>query len=178
MFNKKDFMRTKFSSRENEVKVPSLAPFFGDAAPVWRVRGLTGAELARVGEAAETARNMQAIIAGLVSGEATEITEAVRCHLGLSDDVPQGLTRRLEMLILGSVEPEVDREVAVKIAEKYPIEFNMITGEIVRLTGLGSQPGKLPGSGATQTSEPPPATDIFGESPSTNSDQISSPEDA
>jgi hypothetical protein len=169
-----DFNKCAFSARETRVPVPDLATFF-DGEPVWVVRGLTGEELARVNEAAETARNLAAIAEGLVSpGERAKIS-AMRELLGLTDKVPVDLVKRIEMLLLASVAPAVDRPFAVKLADAYPIEFYTLTGEILKLTGQGKQPGKPKGSGATRPSEPPPASATSETASSSKAAPTSSP---
>jgi len=178
MFDSNSFMRTKFTAREQDVQVPALAAFFGDADPVWRVRGLTGSELARVNEAAEAAKNLLAIAEGLVSEDRKEKTRALRELLGLDGEVPQDTVKRIEMLTIASVKPEIDRDVAVRLFEVYPIEMQIVTGVIMRLTGQGKQPGKLPGSGATPGSEPLSTTVTSGDGSSSKSDPISSPKDS
>ncbi len=178
MFEQKDFMRTTFTTREQDVPVKGMAAFFGDAKPVWRVRGMTSIEYALVDEAAEKNKNLIAIIDAVSSSTAEDKAEAMREMLGLSGDVPEELVKRHEMLVLCSVKPKITLEVAVKLGDAYPIEMRILTGTIMRLTGLGKQPGKLPGSGETPTSEPQPATDTSGENLSTNSDQISSQKDS
>ena len=51
-FDEKKFMNTKFTPRERDVKVPDMKDFFEpNEKPIFRVRGLTGHELARVHEA-------------------------------------------------------------------------------------------------------------------------------
>jgi len=174
MFDKKLFMKTKFTAREQEVDVPGLAAFFGEAPPVWTVRGLTGTELAIVNSAAETAKDVQAVVDALSSGGEKEVSEAIKKLLGFSGDVPVETTKRIELLTIGSVKPEITREVAVRLSEVYPIEMQILTGAIMKLTGQGKQPGKLPGSGATPKSEPPSTSVTPGGDSSSKSGPTSS----
>ncbi|HHB11934.1 MAG TPA: hypothetical protein ENK62_01885 [Chromatiales bacterium] len=152
-FDSRKFLNTEFRPRTEEVRVPDLAPFF-DGEPVWVVRGLTGHELARVNAAAEAARSMEALAEALAAQAPAEKAEALKQLLGLGEDTPEDLARRIEMLRLGSVEPECDRELAVKLADAYPVEFYQLTNAISRLTGMGKLPGEPSGSGATPASEP------------------------
>jgi hypothetical protein len=46
------------------------------------------------------------------------------------------------MLTAGSVDPEITLPVAVKLAEKFPIEFMTLTNVITELTGLGFEYAK------------------------------------
>ena len=154
-FDKQAFLQTSFTDRTEEVSVPDLAPWFGGdrEAAVWVVRGLTGAELAAVNEAAERARDLGAIVEGLVSPERREKVDAIRALLGIRGDTPADLVKRLEMAALGSVEPKIETDLAIRLAENYPVEFFLITNAITRLTGQGRVPGNLPGSGETPASE-------------------------
>jgi len=151
------FMKTDFQPRTEAVPVPDLAAWFGGdrKAARWTVRGLTGAELARVNEAQAAAKDLAAIAEGIVSPEKREKVDALRKLLGLADDVPAELVRRIEMLEIASVEPTVDRAVLVKLAANYPVEFYQLTNAITRLTGEGHVPGKAGGSGETPASESP-----------------------
>jgi len=153
-FDQKLFMKTKFTAREEAVPVPELKAFFGEDEPVWTVRGLTGVELGLANEAAEKNKNISAILEGLLSQTTKEKTEAVKELIGTTGKTPQDVAKRLEMLMVGSVDPEVDLEFALKLCECYPIEFFQLTNKITRLTGKGKVPGKLPGSGETQPSGP------------------------
>ena len=80
---------------------------------------------------------------------------ALRKLIGLADDVPADLVKRLEMLERGSVDPTPDRSVLVKLAETYPVEFYQLSNAVTRLTGAGKVPGKASDSGKTPGSESP-----------------------
>ncbi|MFW6344718.1 MAG: hypothetical protein ACOC0M_00080 [Halomonas sp.] len=161
-FNLDKFSSTHFNPREAEVPVPDLAPFFegepetdDDGNPIppkWRVRGLTGAELGRCNEAQQRNRDRRAIAEGLLSGKDVKMTEAVRALVGEGDSVPDDVAKRLEMLVLGSVAPEITHSVAVRLAEAFPVEFYAITTKIVQLTGQGAEPGKPKRSSGKTTS--------------------------
>lgn len=154
-FDAKKFLRTKWSPRIESVPVPDLQAFFPDGEEAaWRVRGLSGQELGRAAEAAERNRNMAAIIDGLAGGEAREKAQAVRDLLGLGTDTPQDIAKRLEHLVLGSVDPPCPLELAVTLCEAFPVEFYLLTNRIMELTGRGRLPGKQPPSGETARSGP------------------------
>jgi len=149
-FDEKKFMNTKFTPREREVKVPDMKDFFEPKEPpVFRVRGLTGNELATVHEAVEKHKNIAALIEGLLSKGTEEKIEAIRNALGVSSDVPGEIARRLEMITIGAVQPVITLEIAVKFCEVYPIEFYEVTTAISELTGRGQVPGKPKPSGET-----------------------------
>lgn len=144
-FDIQKFTSTTFKPREHDHAVPDLAPYFsdlGDAKPVWRVRGLSGGELARVNEAKENNRARTAIAEGLLSGREDQMTDAVRELIGDGEAVPDDLAKRIEMLVIGSVAPACDHQLATKLAAAFPVEFYQLTSKITELTGLGAEPGK------------------------------------
>lgn len=151
-FNVNKFLGANFEPRTEDVKVESAKEYF-EGDPVWTVRGLTGVEVAQVNEAQERNRNMSAIVEGLVSADKAELVESIREKLGIGDAVPNEIARRLEVLVLGSVKPDIEHNVAVKLASVYPVEFMDLTNKILNLTGLGQMPGKPPGSTEGQTLE-------------------------
>lgn len=137
MFDDKAFMRAKFAPRTAQIPVPGLQPFFkDDAPPVWIVRNLTGDELAKSMEAVSNKKGIDTIIQAL-STQSAQIEE-IRTSLGIGDDVATELVKRLEQLVIASVEPVIDKPLAVKLSENYPVEFYQLTNEIIKLTGLGA----------------------------------------
>lgn len=155
-FNEKKFMSTNFTPRTKDVKVPDMKDFFDDdSEPVFRVRGLTGNELARVHEAVDKHRDIAGLVSGLLSGQSQEKIDSIRSAIGVTDDVPAEIARRLEMLSIASVDPVISLELAVKFCESYPIEFYSVTGAISELTGQGQLPGKPTPSGKTKASNQP-----------------------
>lgn len=152
-FNKKGFMKAKFQSRTEDIDVPEMKMFFEDGDnPVWKVRGLTGVEIGQSNEASEKNKNMAAIIDGLVSDKSEDKSNSIKKLVGINQ-TPDDIAKRIEMLIMGSIDPVVDLEFALRVCENYPIEFFQITNAITRLTGKGRIVGKLKSSGVTPTSE-------------------------
>lgn len=153
MLDIQKFLNAALTPRQASVDVPELAAWFPkDAKPVWVVRGLTAAELGRANQAAERGmENVRAMVAAM-AGEG-EKAAAIRRAMGLSeDDVPADVSRRIEMLAAGSVQPALgaeNRDVAVKLAETFPTVFYQLTNQIINLTGQGSEPGKQKRSGTT-----------------------------
>lgn len=150
-FDTKKFLKEKFVLREEEVAVPDMAAFFpGGEKAVWKVRGLTGQELGRANEAVEKNRNVAAILEGIMSAAGKEKTEAVKSMIGLSaGQTPSDIVKRIEHLVLGSVDPVCSQEMAVKICEAWPVPFFELTNTIMKLSGQGQMPGKQKPSGAT-----------------------------
>jgi hypothetical protein len=145
------FSNANLVQREASIPVPELAEWFGkDEDPVWIVRGLTAAELGRAKQSASTrAETLRALIAAM-AGEGDKSSE-IRKAMGLSDEeVPEDVSRRIEMLVSGSVNPKLgpdQRDVAVKLAEAFPTTFYNLTNHITNLTGQGAEPGKRKPSG-------------------------------
>jgi hypothetical protein len=136
------FLQAQFQAREATIALPpDLHEFFGKS---WRVRGLTAAELARANEAASRGDSMRALVTALAG--AGDKAEAIKSSLGLSDEeVPADISRRIEMLAAGSLEPKLgaeNRDVAVRLAESFPTVFYELTNKILSLTGDGAEVGK------------------------------------
>lgn len=140
-FKADKFAKTAFQPRTARVSLPDLSEFFeGEAA--WVVRGLNGMEVCQCNEAAERNRSRAAIAEGLLSEDSGKQVEALREMLGVGSAVPDDIAKRLEMLVMGSVDPVIDHPTAVKLCQAYPVEFYNLTTKILELTGLGSEPGK------------------------------------
>lgn len=149
------FMNASLAPREAEVPVPELADFFGkDEQPIWKVRGLTAAEVARSREASDRSEKIKSLVEAM-AGDGDKAA-AIRENLGLSgDEVPEDVSRRIEMLCCGSISPALDdehRDVAVQLAAAFPIKFYEITNAIQELTGQGAELGKRKPSGGKKTS--------------------------
>lgn len=137
-------MNQEFEARCEGVEVSALKDWFDSPEVVegeeplkyvWQVRGLTANELAKTFEASSKAKNFDSIIQAIGSSKAK--IEELKEVLGVGDDVPADIMKRMEQLVQGSVEPKVDHSIVQKLAEKFPIEFYMLTNKITLLTGLG-----------------------------------------
>lgn len=154
-FDVKAFRKAKFEDRTTRVPVPDLKDWFGEEdEAVFVVRGLTAEELARCNEAASRNKNMAAILEALSSQNQREKVDAMREMLGVSETVPNDLAKRLEQMAMGTVDPDLDHELAVKFAETYPVEFYQITNQIMELTGQGRQVAKKKSTSKTPESKP------------------------
>jgi len=152
-FDVKQFKKTKFTTRKEEVSVPDLSAYFSeDENPVWVVRGLTGQELGQTKDAAARNRNISAIVEALDSGSKTKKVQGVKKALGI-DEVPQDIAERIEQLVIGSIEPCCDTDLALMLCERFPVEFYSLTNKILQLTGKGMTPGKPKSFGKTEESE-------------------------
>jgi hypothetical protein len=143
-FNTQKFGAAKFAPRTDVVSVadsPLVEFFEGDSEPVFTVRGLTATELAIANEAqiknAKIGVILDAITAG---GQNAEQVKQIRESIGITNEkTPGQIAKGLEMVVMGCVEPEVPLNLAVKIAEVAPIEFNKLVIAITKLTGQGSE---------------------------------------
>lgn len=151
------FLNDSLSARTEIIPVPELQEWFGDAKPEWTVRGLTAAELGAANLSADQGQeNVRALVEAM-AGKGDKAT-ALRKTLGLTEgEVPPDVSRRIEVLTLGSVDPKLgmdNRDVSVKLAEAFPTVFYNLTNRIFSLTGQGSEVGKRKPSGKTEKSEP------------------------
>lgn len=145
------FDRAQFEERTIEVKVPELSDFFDkDEKQIWIVRGLTGHELAKANEAVRANKDIDSILSGIMSETHTEKIDAIRESLGLTDNTPGDLVRRIAALRAASVEPTISQEVSVKLADSFPTTFFLLTNKIFELTGEGKTLGESKASGETQ----------------------------
>lgn len=136
-FNLQHFDQADFNAREEDVPVPALAAFFEEGVdPLWRVRGLTHSELAMAEESVGRDKNVQAVIDAM-SSTGKEKAAAIKELLGIATDVPRETKKRMEMLVMGSVDPVVELSHAVKLSDAFPIEFGQLTNKILQLTGAG-----------------------------------------
>lgn len=147
------FLNVSLAPRSVTIEVPELASFFGDESPEWTVRGLTAAELGRANEyAAKGQSNLKALIEAMAG--TGDKAEALRKSMGLSEDeVPEDVSRRIELLTAGSVSPKIgqeNRDVAVRLAESFPTVFYNLTNNVLNLTGQGAEVGKPKPSGKTK----------------------------
>jgi hypothetical protein len=130
--------------RQARISVPDLAHWFTDAAdPVWIVRGLTGAEIAKANDAASRTRLFAATVEALASAAHSDQADALKSLMGADGEPPEDLAKRFDHLTFGSVEPAISRENAVMLFAVFPVVAFQITNKILELTGLGPDLGKL-----------------------------------
>jgi hypothetical protein len=144
MFDVAKFNATNFQDRIKSVSVPRLKAFFAPdkngKSPeiVWKVRGLTGLESARAKQAVDDSKNIETIIEAIGTKIKRDKIDAIKELAGVGEDnVPEDLVRRYSFLVQGSIEPECDQSMALKLAQNFPEEFYLITNTILQLTGQG-----------------------------------------
>ncbi len=146
----------QFVPREDILILPDLRVFFSEGEePKFTVRGLTGHEFGRVQEAIERNKGLSEILDGLTSAIQKEKIEALKASIGLSEKTPNEIVKRIQLLILGSVNPKFEQEGAVRLCKYFPIEFYQLTNKITELTGQGHVPGKQKPSGEIRESGRP-----------------------
>ncbi len=135
-FNVDRFDNAEFKPRTKEVSLPSLKAFFDkDELPIFEVRGLNSNELHRAVNASQSNKQVSSIVTAIA--ESADQAAAIRKAIGLGEEVPGEVAKRMEMLKSGLVSPELGMGQVVKFAETFPIEFMQLTNEITELTGLG-----------------------------------------
>lgn len=141
-FDLNRFRSTALAPRQKDIPVPDLIHFFDEGVPaVWKVRGLTGEEIARSNNSSERVKLFAATVDALASAARSEQSDALKAMMGVTD-VPEDLAKRFDHLTFGSVEPHISREDAVKMFAAYPVVAYTLTNAILELTGLGPDLGK------------------------------------
>ena len=154
-FDARAFTKAQFEPRLGDVIIPELRDWFGGDKAVFRVRGLSGIELAQALEAAQTSQSRAELAEALLDGTDGAKVDAVKEAFGLGKGVPDELIRYHELVIRGTVEPKLTREVSVKLAERFPIDHKQLALKILALTGQGQAVKKKPSAcSATLKSAP------------------------
>lgn len=152
-FNKNRFIKQEFEHRTESVSVPALAAWFDKGSnPEWTLRNISGNEMALAHEALAKSKNVAALAEALLTSNQKDKVEALKQFVGTADDVPGEMAKRLEMLVAGSVDPEIDMPIAIKLADNFPVEFMMLSNKVIALTGLGASQVKPKPSGKTRQS--------------------------
>ena len=143
-FDARAFAKAQFEPRIGDVIIPELRDWFGGEEPIFRVRGLSGIELAQALEAAQTSQSRAELAEALLDGTDGAKVDAVKEAFGLGKGVPDELIRYHELVIRGTVEPKLTRDVSVKLAERFPIDHKQLALKILALTGQGQAVKKKP----------------------------------
>lgn len=148
-FNVEKFTTAEFEPRTEQVQIPALAEFFEDGEPVFVVRGLSASELHKALEASSRQSQLGNVVKAIASS--ADQIQQIRSALGMGENTPGEIAKRIEMLTLGCVTPKITHAVSAKIAEWFPVEFYDITNKITTLTGQGGNRVKpQPSSQQTQ----------------------------
>jgi hypothetical protein len=136
-FDAARFEAAQLQPRRTRVRVEALAAYFPDGEqPEWEVRGLSASELQRAMDAERRQGSVESIVRAIAASG--NQAQAVRKALGMTDDIPGEMAKRLEMLVMASTAPTIEMPLAVKLGECFPIEFLRLTNTITELTGMGA----------------------------------------
>lgn len=139
-FKEKKFNKAKFAPRTLEIEVPELAEFFGKGEePLWKIRNLSGDELRKVDSAGDMVGKLGGLIDLLAKGESAT---AAKQLLGLAGELESDTNKNIEALLLGSLEPQIERKTAVRLFKERPVQAAMLANAIFVISGLGSELGK------------------------------------
>jgi hypothetical protein len=155
-FNPEKYLAEEFEDRVIDFPVPDLAPWC-DGEAVFKLRGLTGVELAQVRENLNRRKAAQKLLGEAESKSIDKaITDACRVILGLvGEKIPEEHAKFIDLIVFGCVEPKMDIQAAAALGKNSSIEFEAIARQIMMLTGQGRSAKKKPlASGEIQTSEP------------------------
>lgn len=112
-FKTGDFKNKEFLDNTAQIRLNDLQKWF-DGEPVWTVRGLTAHELDQADYALKVFLS--------VNKDHTLFPDTIKKTIHLSQ---------------ASIDPIIDADLAQKMADAYPIEFNQLVYKILELTGQG-----------------------------------------
>lgn len=144
MFDTTKFNNARFETRTKSIEVPLLKDFFQDGEDVvWNIRALSSEDLAIANLAKEKNQNIGQILVAMMGGVAKDKAEAVKEMVGINDNLPDDIVKRIEILLLGSVDLDAtdpqSRETVIKLSQFYPGTFMRLTNAIYELSGEGPQ---------------------------------------
>jgi len=135
-FNIAEFQNQKIIHRTGEVAVERLAKYFPEGEkPVWKVRGLSGEEMARVGDDVSSNANIGTPKDNPLGNELADVIKRIT---GKGENVPDSHVHKMAMVEYGSVDPKVSRQDVVKLAAVSVIDFLAIFTKIAELTTMGT----------------------------------------
>ena len=141
-FDIKEFERLELKQKEEEFEANELRLLFPnipkDERIVIKIRALTGAEFYKVSEMHKPNQFALMLIKALEEGNINEGAEAIKEALNKADQNPE-YKFRIEVLVLGTVEPRFNHAQAVKLFQHFPVVAHRITERILELTGSGSE---------------------------------------
>ena len=143
-FDVNGFRGSVLKPREKEIPVPDLKDWYGDDEPVWIVRALTGEEFMRAMDSSNRYNMINAVTKALATAGKmqAETVAAVEQMLGFGNEVPPEMAKLIDCILYGTIKPEVDRSVVVRLYHYYPIVAWQIGNEVLRLTGATPELGK------------------------------------
>jgi hypothetical protein len=154
-FDLNRFLNSQISLRERKVKVPCLAEWFPEGVePAFIVRALSGEEIFRAADAEARDKKLVAAVQAISgSVHAAQFADAFKDLIG-ADDVPEEMRRRIEHLLVGVVEPKLDRQAVLRLIAFYPTTAATLHTAIMELIAQGPSLGKADDSTPTPESLP------------------------
>jgi hypothetical protein len=143
-FNIQKFRDAKIKPRTRDIEIKELACFFDDDEnPIFKIKNLTGHEIAECNEAVKSNQQVRVMVEKLLSSNAREKADAICESLGVgSNKTPDDLVRRINILRVGSVDPVLNNEDCVRLASMFPEQFYDLTNNILILTHMGAELGE------------------------------------
>jgi len=144
MFNVEAFRTADLKMREKLVPVPSLPDkFFAEGAKKeFKLRMLTGDELAACAEAVQLAAQTRMLLEKMLSGSSKERIQAVCDASGFGDAIKPETVRKMNIVKYALVDPALPFEDVVRLQQFYPLVFSELANEAIILTGMGADAGE------------------------------------
>ena len=151
-FNFEKFRVANYQDRTERIPVPVLQYFFDEGEEaVWVVRGLSASEVFMSNEAANVQKTIDEVLASIETNESK--VSQIREIMGIDMDLSPTFVRKLNLFLLGTVQPKVNprenRDIALLIEKRHPAEFLRICEVINSLSGQGMDLKKSKPSGQT-----------------------------
>lgn len=155
-FNVDKFTKEKFAYRQETISdgLEVLAPWFDGKGPVsWTVRGLNAAEISKAENLARGGREqLEKAVTLLINSPNKAKAEDVAV---ISEGLDFMTHWRIELLAIGSVDPEIDVRTSRKLSDAFPTEFRRLADTVLGLSGRGQvTEEKSKPSGSEKTSKP------------------------
>lgn len=140
-FDLSKFAAADFIPRTRDVEAHTLAPFFGEGErPIFRVRSITGDELARVQEEVEKNKAARKALTQMAASASQEVADAVRVLLaGVKnrESTPDAWIHTLNLVYTALVEPKLEYSQLVRLATFFPVEMALLRNTALELLGMG-----------------------------------------
>lgn len=136
-FDLRKFENSQFTHKTRDVPVPALAHFFEEGEDaIWIVRGMSHAELSKMRDVPQNEKVVSAAISAIAGDDKSKV-DIIKELIGDTDSIPERTRSRIELIVMCSVTPKINKQVAVKLAEFFPAEFEGLTNIIFELSDEG-----------------------------------------
>lgn len=136
MIDIEKFKKAEYEPNIKEVQVPALAYLFDEGEePIIKVRGQTATEVALTEEIDIQQQDIVTILQAITTTKGQ--VAVIKDHLGMNDDVPTSIKKRMRKIVECSVEPPLDMAFTILLAERHPVEFGRISNAIAEATNKG-----------------------------------------